>query len=136
MIHLFYCMNRLIKQYCYWFSCYHSKGVNFILSFDQKLFLWFDWYFFSKYINSLYVSYWLFIYIIFCLRFQTSYSKPILFSATAYHRCFISKWQWAIIICFFLHHYSHTIVSLHIFDLLLLYYELFSQTQYQQGFLL
>ena len=47
----------------------------------------------SKKIKSLYVSCWIFIYIKFCFLFQTSYSKPILFAATAFRHWYSRKWQ-------------------------------------------
>ena len=95
LINLFYFMNSLLKHYCYLLHRYHIKEGKFILSFDQKLFLRFDWYFsFEKNKFVVFVILTI-IYIKYCLIFQTSDLKLTL--RCHWNHCRPNcKWQRAI----------------------------------------
>ena len=115
-IKLFYIINRFFEKGSTGFVTITSKKVSLSYVLEQSLFLRFDRFYFSVYLDPLYFSYWLFIYIKFCSLFQISDSIPIMFTTTAYHRRDSSTWKYAIIIFCLLYHYSHTITALHGFD--------------------
>ena len=71
--------------------------------------------------NSLFESYWPFIYIISHFFFQTSDSNPTLFYHSNYHIS-IRKWQRAITICFVCYIYTLIWLNCYIFWISLLYF--------------
>ena len=129
-INLFHIINWLLEKNLYRFCRYNSNGDKFLFCFGEKLFLRFDRFYFLINLKSLYVSYWLFIYIKFCLIFQRYDSitnfvhwhctpSPLQSqTTTGHHRLFC-----------FLYQYSHKITALHSFYWPLLYYQWFALTK-------
>ena len=120
-------MNCLIKHYCYHLGAYTENKLRFLISYDKKLFIQHEYVcFFEK--NKVIVCVILTIYLHWIiLIFEKSDTKPIIFAVTSYHRCYIHKWHWEIIICFacfvtiviWLYHYIVLIDLIYIINRLL-----------------
>ena len=119
-IKLFYFINRLLKHNLYWFCRYQRKeGICFFEG-EQNLFPQFDFFFHN--INSLYESYWPFIYIIFFSLFKQIISNQLSADTTTVVFPVISDNRQSLFF-YLLHLYTHTIMVLHIFDWFILFYK-------------
>ena len=76
-INLFHIINWLLEKNLYRFCRYNSNGDKFLFCFGEKLFLRFDWFYFSIYIKSLHESYLPLSTLSLILFFQSYYSNQL-----------------------------------------------------------